>query len=78
MLYGFVAQLVEQWPFKPLVQGSNPCKPKIYEKKGEKYIIVEQVGVSRPGPGFSRKRDLQTQKILGRKAEVFLFCSYSL
>lgn len=27
---GLVAQLVEQRPFKPFVQGSSPCQPTIY------------------------------------------------
>ena len=27
--FGSVAQLVEQWPFKPFVAGSNPAGPTI-------------------------------------------------
>ena len=28
--FGALAQLVEQWPFKPFVTGSNPVRPKIF------------------------------------------------
>ena len=28
-IFGALAQLVEQWPFKPFVTGSNPVRPKI-------------------------------------------------
>ena len=29
-IFGALAQLVEQWPFKPFVTGSNPVRPKIF------------------------------------------------
>ena len=28
--FGALAQLVEQWPFKPFVTGSNPVRPKLF------------------------------------------------
>ncbi len=29
-IFGALAQLVEQWPFKPFVTGSNPVRPKVF------------------------------------------------
>ena len=34
-----VAQLVEQCPFKALVQGSSPCQPTTFEKMAWTYIL---------------------------------------
>ena len=34
-----VAQLVEQCPFKALVQGSSPCQPTIFENMAWAYIL---------------------------------------
>ena len=29
-IFGALAQLVEQWPFKPFVTGSNPVRPNVF------------------------------------------------
>jgi predicted GIY-YIG superfamily endonuclease len=36
---GLVAQLVEQCPFKALVQGSSPCQPTTFKKMAWAYIL---------------------------------------
>ena len=42
---GLIAQLVEQRPFKPFVQGSSPCQPTIFlssprQDSGIRHLLV--------------------------------------
>ncbi len=40
---GTLAQLVEQWPFKPLVGGSNPSRPTFKTNPSDKLLCVHDL-----------------------------------
>ena len=61
-LGGLVAQLVEQCPFKALVQGSSPCQPTTFEKMAWVYILHGDSGRHYIGSTNKLKRRLHEHR----------------
>ena len=56
-IFGRIAQLVEQWPFKPMVGGSNPSAPTNEKSKDTLVVFFDFfIDVKRDSKGASRKR----------------------
>lgn len=60
--------MVEQWPFKPLVQGSSPCRPTRFssmDKLEEMFKMQHQLNVRILGPQADQKmRENVTEWVL--------------
>ena len=70
MLYGLLAQLVEQRTFNPLVIGSNPMQPTLRRSSSQ----VQDTGFSSRQHGFeSRWGDsLAPLFVFGKRSDCFL------
>src|ERR1035437_2934142 len=77
-LCGLVGQLVEQCPFKALVQGSSPCQPTTFKKMAWTYILRGDSGRHYIGSTTNLERRLKehrhgqthTTKRLGDNLEI--------
>ena len=59
---GLVAQLVEQCPFKALVQGSSPCQPTTFKKMAWAYILRSDSGRHYIGSTTNLERRLKEHR----------------